>query len=316
MSNLKVSVIVASYNPNLKKMYLTLRSIIIQQDIETEIIIADDGSKENRFQEIESFFRRYNYSQFILVGTDNNRGTVNNVLHALSFAKNEIIKLISPGDCLCEKTTLNKWASAFSESGKDISFGKAVFYSVQDHNVLVYPELSTPNDTSLYYNNADGRSIMKHYMFYDDPISGAVILLKKEICYTYLKLLSNRIKYCEDYLIKLHLLESNDLYFFDEYVVLYEYGAGVSSNPQWSQRMKTDMQSMATLILNNKRYRKVVGLRGREILKYRSKQGFLPKWRFLLYPSMFLRKMRNKKIHYSPIKIDCNLISTFMNGDD
>ena len=50
-----VSIIVATYNPDLNKLMSTLLSIIIQKGIKFEIIVTDDGSQKDYFK--VKFFR-------------------------------------------------------------------------------------------------------------------------------------------------------------------------------------------------------------------------------------------------------------------
>lgn len=98
MSIPKVSVIVGAYRPDLHKMLLTLRSILLQKKCSYEIILTDDGSKENYFAEVKDFFARAPFSDYKLLPSEKNQGTVLNVWKALQVAQGEYIRLISPGD--------------------------------------------------------------------------------------------------------------------------------------------------------------------------------------------------------------------------
>ena len=61
---MKCSVIVACYNPILSKVIFTLKTILQQDTKDIEIILVDDGSKDNLFKEVEQYlvqndFRKY-----------------------------------------------------------------------------------------------------------------------------------------------------------------------------------------------------------------------------------------------------------------
>ena len=50
-----VSVILATYNSDLKRIFETLYSILIQEKITFDLVIADDGSENNYKKEIEDY---------------------------------------------------------------------------------------------------------------------------------------------------------------------------------------------------------------------------------------------------------------------
>ena len=47
MAKADISVVVLTYNPDLNDLKKTLRSIMLQDGVDFEIVIADDGSKNN-----------------------------------------------------------------------------------------------------------------------------------------------------------------------------------------------------------------------------------------------------------------------------
>ena len=99
----KVSVIVVMYNPIPEKLWLTLNSIINQEKVDLEIVIADDGSKNNLFDAIEEYMKKNDFSNYKFVYHKQNQGTVLNCYDGVNQASGDYIKLISPGDLLISK---------------------------------------------------------------------------------------------------------------------------------------------------------------------------------------------------------------------
>ena len=59
---MKISVLVLSYNSDIDKLYLTLKSIIKQKIDDFEIVVSDDGSKDNHEQELAEYFKQNDFS--------------------------------------------------------------------------------------------------------------------------------------------------------------------------------------------------------------------------------------------------------------
>ena len=62
------SVIVVTYNAIWDKLKLTLDSIIRQSFENFEIVMADDGSKEDVFDKVEAFFAENNFTRYRILG--------------------------------------------------------------------------------------------------------------------------------------------------------------------------------------------------------------------------------------------------------
>lgn len=58
-------------------MWFTLDSIIMQEGIEYEVIITNDGSSNNLFDEIITFFKNRCFVYYKIIGHDEKRGTTN-----------------------------------------------------------------------------------------------------------------------------------------------------------------------------------------------------------------------------------------------
>ena len=108
----EITVLVLTYNPKWKSLKKTLSSILEQVDILFEVIVSDDGSSDFNRTEIEQFFLDNKFNNYIILDNKVNRGTVNNVRHAITYVKSRYIKLISPGDYFYSNTSL-KYAVDF-----------------------------------------------------------------------------------------------------------------------------------------------------------------------------------------------------------
>ena len=62
MNTKQVSIIICNYNPDLLKFERTVRAAIRQKEVDFEIIVTDDGSTNDYFDEINTIFEKYNFN--------------------------------------------------------------------------------------------------------------------------------------------------------------------------------------------------------------------------------------------------------------
>ena len=79
---IQVSVILLTYEPKWEKLERTARSILRQTGIETEIVVGDDGSKNDLFPRLEALLRSGG-ARYTLHKCPRNVGTLRNALEAL-----------------------------------------------------------------------------------------------------------------------------------------------------------------------------------------------------------------------------------------
>lgn len=131
MSTYDVSVICLAYNADINKLLTTLKSIIYQENCNFEVIVADDGSKNNYRELIEKYFRKNNFVNYKLVLNTKlntkNHGTVENLISGLDVASGKYVKQISPGDYLFDQYTLSKVFDFAEKISANLLFGDAVF---------------------------------------------------------------------------------------------------------------------------------------------------------------------------------------------
>ena len=282
-----VSVIVATYNPVWDKLKATLLSVLSQKSIEYEILIADDGSENDLANEIKDLFSTYNFENYKILSSETNRGTVLNYYNAVLNARYDYIKPLSPGDCLFSETTLAEWAEyAISRKAK-ICFGDAIYYEEKSFQII---NRRNPKHTELYAD--DNKSNNKiPYLLLPDHVLGAALITEKETTISYLKLIINKVKYCEDYILKFYLIDGCKITYFKNAVLWYEYGLGVSTNSKWLSILLNERKVCAGLLYDHENS----SWRWRLIWKHQKKTGKLPKYRYFLFPSLLRFKLFKRK---------------------
>ena len=62
-----VSALILTYNPNFEKLIYTLNSFMLQKNIKLQIVIADDGSNKDYFNEIRQYFKERDFGDYKLM---------------------------------------------------------------------------------------------------------------------------------------------------------------------------------------------------------------------------------------------------------
>lgn len=309
-----ISVIVATYNPIWEKLRSTLNSILCQKNIDFEILITDDGSGNNLFDKVKDLFNQKGFHDYVLLPDEINRGTCFNVYKGITVAKGKYIKLISPGDYLYTENVLYLWTRYMEDTGSKVCFGKSVYYHEEGGCVKVLKQYSYPQRTELYMPKKNRRkpNVLNYIMLADTPV-GAAFCTEKEILKLYMKYILGKIKYVEDNIYRMMVILGEELVYFDENVIWYEYGTGISTNrsDKWAriveEEIKTSFKCTLELLKEtscfNNRLRKYLlnrinANKGRQNVKY------------LLFPSLIIWKIKKSiNIKYSDTDVDLSFIS-------
>lgn len=249
----KISFVVATYNPNWDSLIATLDSIINQVGVDFEIIIADDGSTIKFIENIYKYFDDKNFKEYCIVVHEHNVGTCINMYDGICKSSGELIKLISPGDFLFANDTMARWVEYFNCNKYKICFGKFVAYDGNDSARHVIEVRERPINKQIYLRKDNLRARKINYLLmYDVPV-GATFLATKDLMLKYLSKIIGKVKYAEDFSYRLMVLDDIILGMYDEPVVYYEYGTGVSttSDNKWSVRLLEDLNQLNDIILEN-----------------------------------------------------------------
>ena len=68
-----VSVLVLTYNAIYEKLLDTVKSILMQNGVDLEIIIADDGSSHKEFDKLSEFFKSYGFTEYVIIENEKNK---------------------------------------------------------------------------------------------------------------------------------------------------------------------------------------------------------------------------------------------------
>ena len=233
------SVCVLTYQPDYEKLFATLTSVIEQYGCSYEIIIGDDGTLDFRQKEIELWLLSHGFTDYTVVRSTENRGTVHNVMNVLCAARGRYIKLISPGDYLYSSNVLADVIRFMDERACGIAFGRVCCYQPVSDNCKI---LNTMNPLDLRpYIDDDPLRIKEAYLIYGDFPCGAAFIGERRLMLAYTEDIIGKIVYGEDGIYAMMAADGIRLGFWNENFVWYEYGIGISMGTKdWKSRVGRD----------------------------------------------------------------------------
>ncbi len=237
-----ISLVVVSYNSDYSKLFRTLYSIIIQKNIDFEIIIADDGSENFQKAIIENWFYENKFINYKIVKNSQNNGTVVNALSGIRLARGKYIKQLSPGDFLYNNTVLNKLLLYLEKNDLKLCFGKAVSYKFDiESKKIEIVNSCAPRNLKPYIKH-NRRKIQKNYLINRDYVNGMAVVGETKLIKNYLEKLVGHVKYAEDCIYILMVANGIELFYWDECLIWYEIGAGISTSKSdvWGKRIYDD----------------------------------------------------------------------------
>lgn len=242
-SRIEFSIIVATYNATIGQLKRTFSSILGQKNTELEIIVCDDASEENHFAWIKEFFDGKGFGAYRLMASEENQGTVRNMLRGLREAEGKYAKLIGAGDLLYCATTLSDVRTFMEEEKIACCFGLMQGFYMKEGRPARVLRIS-PRDI-MAYRHMDKQKIARNLLVSEDWVSGAAIFATTEYYIKYISMLEGKVLYCEDWASALALADGVYLRLYDRYVVWYEVGEGVSTTPNqaWRKKLEQDNES-------------------------------------------------------------------------
>lgn len=260
----EVTLIIAIYNNDIGKILITLRSVIIQKNINIRIIIADDGSKNDYFGMIKAYLAECKFDNYLILRTKSNMGTVKNILRCQEYCQGKYVKSISPGDFFCDELALRKWVNYLKDGDYLVSFCDAYYYSINDvgepNLIKTYANPQYPDVFNKGNNNYDSKKRVQ--LLFNDYWLGAATLVEKNIFFGYLADAATFVKYAEDGIYRLMCANNEKIVYFPQTVIAYEYGTGISAPENqngWHNVLMHEWEDVSRIVadmLTNKTFKK------------------------------------------------------------
>ena len=248
----EVSVIVASYNPDVEKLLFTVDSVLKQTGIDLELIITDDGSGNDHFGEVEQFIKNNSDIDYLLLCHKQSQGTVKNILDAVEHANGKYIRTLGMGDAIAGTNTLRDHVNYLEKSGKSWSFGQMIYFSVDDNgNRHFVKHVARPQITKTYMDGDDDKCIWQ-YCVLKDIATGTAILYEKDVLKKYLNLIKDKVIYVEDYIGMIMTYDGLIAAYYPHPVVYYEFASGGISDPSrkdWSGKIVKDINAIEQIMI-------------------------------------------------------------------
>lgn len=254
METVDVSAVVLTYNADLNELKRTLRSVMLQEGVSFEIVIADDGSRNNLADEITSYLENFGFKDYQLVLNPENHGTVINVISGVEKSKGKYIKLISPGDYLYDTDSLKRFSDYADKNDAPLVFGDMLVFDSSKEGFSVLKNAACPYDTDCYKAESyDPDTIKRNYLIVDDHFHGVSTLVRRSEFLKYLKMLEGKAIYCEDLTYRLMAYDDVKMIYCPYAMAMYGYGQGISTagNSKWAERMLNDVRASNDVILTS-----------------------------------------------------------------
>lgn len=248
MKDYDVSALIAEYHPVWEKLKMTICSFLLQEGVSLQIVITDDGSEEDYFEEAEQLFQKYHFTDYRLVKNEVNLGTVKNEERGLQECTGRYLKSFSPGDYLIGKDVLKKWCDFMSEnqlaaSGSDYT----CYYLDGAGRETLSVQKAHPQLVGLR-----GSNLNRNYVLNNDIFVGAAIMCDTEIYRRYLSMISGSVKYAEDHTFRIMAYCGEKIGYYNNTTILYETGTGISTSGEdkWKKLLDADWKAANSIILN------------------------------------------------------------------
>lgn len=304
-----VSIIVAIYNADWEKLKMTIDSIVAQENVEFEVIFADDGSEIKWNEKIVLYLEercKYSFADSL-----KNHGTVSNILNGVNKAKGKYIKVISPGDCINGKLSIKYWVDFMEKTNADMSFCNAIYYQIDGYGKFVVLEKpAAPKNVFVYHQKNKRKKLFVDYLLANDSILGASVMVRRDIFRTYLKEIEGKVKYAEDYIIRLMVFDNKKIVHLNECFLIYEYGDGISTiqSKKWAELLYKDFEATNEIIKTRNLLNEPIQIKYQKLLN-KKKYNLIPNKikKVIMFPTTLLYRFKMKYFFQkTPVNInDC-----------
>lgn len=297
----QIGVVLITYNPEFSSLISSLNSIINQKQVDYELIISDDGSKIDFFNQIELFLLENNFYDFKIIRHETNQGTVRNFLDGVDACDAEYIKGLGQGDMLFNDEALHSLYNYAKDNRAELCISKYVNFKIANNEVSVLSKIRFPQCDKAYCN---ANKLKKYYLLYGDVVSGVSTCYLKSTLIKYLNEIQGKVLYSEDMLINLMVYDECRLVYYRQNTVWYENGNGISQrhNEIWKQRIGNDWNEMVKMLILrcnsdfNIKFSRLLKKRIKAYMRFKEEPNFYNHLQYLMsipgiIPFIFIKKV-------------------------
>ena len=248
MDVLKFSVLLVTYNSEWKDIKRTLDSIINQEFDSFELIISDDGSKDNKFAQIKKYMADNNFDDYKLIEHKENQGTVKNLISGLENCSGKYVRDFGPGDMFYTRNALREIYDFMERKQCDSCFCRLQGFTEENGNLLKKNYVHPFNIN--VYKNKNEKLILKNLILYSDNVSGASTSYKTKYYLENLKIISEYVTYEEDIFQVYAALNGSYFEFLDKCLIWYEVSEGISTKKDspFKKKLALDVENFFKFI--------------------------------------------------------------------
>lgn len=136
--NPSVSIVTLTYR-KFDRLFETIESVINQDYKNIEYIIADDGSQDFPKDKILNFFKSKNFSNYLILDSKVNRGTVKNINNAYKKSSGEFLFNLSCGDVLFSENVISQIVDRLISTNADFLTTSRVLYDNKFEPICFLP---------------------------------------------------------------------------------------------------------------------------------------------------------------------------------
>lgn len=287
---MKFSVILLMYNSGLQQTLMTVKSIVLQNIEEIELIIADDGSECKWEEEIVQLCNTYSFYNYRFADSKTNVGTVKNILRALELVSGKYVKVIGAGDLLWNENSLKTVYEQMTANNAYCAFCDFQGYTIEN-NKIINRYFAGPFDKTPYLKG-NQEKIKQNMIMFCDYILGAALFYQTSYLSDRLFELMDVVKYAEDLAQVIVVLRKDYIFYIPQKHIIYEVGSGISTSKGASNRMRLDAENFEKKILS--RYNDPIVIEKRKISRKLEGKNTVQSAmiRFLESPIWYLRNFR------------------------
>ena len=138
------------------------------------------------------------------------------------------------------------------DSRADISFCSEISYNIKDEKINIIQHGHYPKDVSIYKKQASYYHGVYNYLIADQKIAGSTVFSKTKVLLYYMNIIKDRVKFLEDFFIRLAVLDGKKIVYFPQVAIWYEFGDGgitTSHEKKWKKIYDEDNVEMWNICL-------------------------------------------------------------------